>query len=536
MKADLDEHTSKLRHHAGNVADARIAGFFETEPDRLQRTTLSAAGIHLDLSKNLLALPTLDALAEMADAAGVAAATNAMFSGALINHTEQRAALHTALRNPDTPGDESPSPKAREVGDVRQRMALLVDHILTGQRRGYSGETFTDVVNIGIGGSHLGPQLACDALRYEGQAGLTAHFLANVDGGEFERIVHRLNPATTLFVVASKSFATVETRLNARSAKTWLAQWRAEPAAIAHHFIAVTANVDKAEQFGIASENIFPIWDWVGGRYSMWSAIGVPIALCRGMDVFRDLLAGAHAMDKHFLSSPMRANLPVMMAMCGIWNTNFLGAESYAVIPYDDRLRYLPDYLQQLEMESNGKSVSIGNAGLTHHSAPVTWGGLGTNAQHAFFQLLHQGTRLIPIDFIVALQHPCAPRQHHDMLVANCIAQAEGLMNGSNSALENAPSIDPHRQTPGNRPSSFISVDSLDAHTLGALIAMYEHKTFVQSLVWDINAFDQWGVELGKHLANSILDEFAGAPPTRPHDPSTAALLERYLSLNSRTE
>ena len=534
MKANLNTYVEQLKRHAEIVKTQRIASLFDLEANRLQHTTVNAAGLSLDISKNLINSATLELLVEMAQAAGVIEATTAMFAGEEINRTERRAALHTALRATHVGDPPSQAPYLAQVSAVQGRMQRLVEAVRDGRRRGYSGASFTDVVNIGIGGSHLGPQLACDALRYAGEPRINAHFLANVDGGEFDRIVNTLNPATTLFIVASKSFSTVETRLNANSAKAWLGAWEPDAAAVSNHFVAVTANIESAAEFGIDADNVFPIWDWVGGRYSMWSAIGLPIALRHGMPVFRDLLSGAEAMDSHFRDSPLQDNMPLILAMLGIWNNNFLGAESYAVIPYDDRLRYLPDYLQQLEMESNGKRVTLGNAALEHHSAPVTWGGLGTNAQHAFFQLLHQGTRFIPIDFVIALKHPAAARAHHDMLVANCLAQAEGLMNGravdENDIGSDGINLAPHRETPGNRPSSLVSMDELTPATLGALIALYEHKTFVQSVVWDINAFDQWGVELGKQLASTILEEVSGGP-SATHDPSTAALIKRYRVL-----
>ncbi len=527
MKHGLDSHVRLLRARATTLREQRIENLFAADPERMQHLVAEAAGLRLDLSKNLIDPDTLAALLELAGLAAVAAAAAAMCAGAEVNPTEGRAALHTALRRAGA--SDSPVPHAATIAAVRERMSALVADVRSGRRSGHTGAAFTDVVNIGIGGSHLGPQLACDALRYATTDGPRAHFLANVDGGEFDRIVGSLNPDTTLFIVASKSFSTVETRLNALSARAWLAARHPAPAAIADHFLAVSANPARAIEFGIAEDNVYPMWDWVGGRYSMWSAIGLPVALSRGMDVFDQLLAGAAAMDEHFLDAPPARNLPLLLALTGIWNSTFLGAESYAVIPYDDRLRYLPDYLQQLEMESNGKRVTLAGEPLDHHSAPVTWGGLGTNAQHAFFQLLHQGTRFIPVDFVVAMRHPAARPQHHDMLVANCIAQAEALMTGR--PADAADALGAHRATPGNRPSTLLSVDDLTPSTLGALIALYEHKTYVHSVIWDINAFDQWGVELGKQLASTVLEELAGERGPQPHDPSTTALIDRYRSL-----
>jgi glucose-6-phosphate isomerase len=531
MKSTLEPTVAGLHEHATRLKQQRIRALFESESRRLQDMTFTAAGVTLDVSKNLLDRAALGLLVELAETAGVASATAAMVRGEAVNFTEMRPALHTALRQQKFAPTAEQSPYSDEVAAVEQQLAQFVDDVHQRRRTGYTGAAFTDVVNIGIGGSHLGPQLACDALRYAANSHLNVHFLANVDGGEFDRVVASLNPATTLFIVASKSFATVETRLNANSARAWLMARQPDVAAIAQHFIAVSANPERAVEFGIAVENVFPMWDWVGGRYSMWSAIGLPIALKFGMPVLQELRAGAADMDSHFSSAALGANLPVLLALTGIWNTNFLGAETVAVIPYDDRLRFLPDYLQQLEMESNGKRVTRQNCIVEHHSAPITWGGLGTNAQHAFFQLLHQGTRLVPVDFIIALSHPAARPEHHDMLVANCIAQAEGLMNGS---MLDARDAAIHRQTPGNRPSTMLSMDTLTPSVLGALIALYEHKTFVQSVIWDINAFDQWGVELGKHLASAVLAEFSGAAASEPHDPSTAALIRRYRDLHGR--
>ena len=526
MHPELASHFAETRRRATDLGTTTVTELFSREPDRMTQLVLNAAGVTLDCTKQRLDLPALAALGRLAQAAGVETARAAMFAGLPVNSTEKRAVLHTALRA--APGGLY----SAEISAVLEQMTTFVDDVRHGRRRGYAGDRFTDVVNIGIGGSHLGPALACDALRYHTDDGLRTHFLANVDGGEFDRIIATLDPATTLFVVASKSFSTVETRLNAMSARDWLAGRFPQPDAIAHHFVAVSAKPERAVEFGMAAANVFPMWDWVGGRYSMWSAIGLPIALGCGMRAFLELLAGAAAMDGHFADAPLLANLPVVLGLIGFWNSHGLGAESYAVVPYDDRLRLLPDYLQQLEMESNGKRIDLANAELACHSAPITWGGLGTNAQHAFFQLLHQGTRLVPVDFIVALEHPAGRRSHHDMLVANCFAQAEALMRGQAypSSGVDADGIDLalHRASPGNRPSTKLVLDALSPATLGALIALYEHKTFVQSILWNINAFDQWGVELGKQLATAILDEISGAAPVANHDPSTSALIARY--------
>ena len=529
MRSALLALWTQLEQHAAALTTRPIASLFALEPDRLDRLRFEAAGLTLDLSKQLLDRQAAALLENLAAAAGLSAAITAMFRGDVINHSEGRAVLHTALRaGPHGTASVDGRAVANEVEAVLARMADLVAAVHDGRWTGYTGAHITDVVNIGIGGSHLGPQLACDALRYQSAGRLRVHFLANVDGGEFDRVVAPLDAATTLFVITSKSFTTVETRLNAMSARAWLSSHCADASAITKHFVAVSAAPARAVEFGIDPDNVYPLWDWVGGRYSLWSAVGLPIALALGMDGFRQLLAGARALDEHFVAAPWPGNLPVMLALTGLWNSNFLGAQTAAVVPYDDRLRYLPDYLQQLEMESNGKRVDRDGKPLDCNSAPITWGGLGTNAQHAFFQLLHQGTRCVPIDFVACLRHPAARREHHDMLIANCIAQAEGLMRGRPG--DSADKLGRHRDIPGNRPTTLITMQALTPATLGALIALYEHKTYVQSVLWNINAFDQWGVELGKVLASSILEEIAGARVANEHDPSTTALIAAYLA------
>ena len=530
MQAALRPLWTRLEQHAADLATRPITALFDAEADRLTRLRLNAAGLTVDLSKQLLDRQALALLESLATAANLSAAISAMFGGEVINHSEGRAVLHTALRaGPQGVAVVDGQTVAASIEAVLARMAALVTAVHDGSWRGYSGAPITDIVNIGIGGSHLGPQLACDALRYQAAGRVRVHFLANVDGGEFDRVVAPLDPAATLFLITSKSFTTVETRLNALSARSWLIAHGADSAAIAQHFIAVSAVPARAIEFGIAAANVLPLWDWVGGRYSLWSAVGLPIAFALGMHGFRELLAGARALDRHFVSAPWSLNLPVMLALTGLWNSQFLGAETAAVVAYDDRLRYLPDYLQQLEMESNGKRVDRDGEPLTCHSAPITWGGLGTNAQHAFFQLLHQGTRRVPVDFVACLTHPSARREHHDMLIANCIAQAEGLMRGR--AGDNAAGLAQQGDIPGNRPSTLITLQALTAASLGALLALYEHKTYVQSVLLNINAFDQWGVELGKVLAGSILAEIANARVADGHDPSTSALIADYLAV-----
>ncbi|MCC7121593.1 MAG: glucose-6-phosphate isomerase [Gammaproteobacteria bacterium] len=523
--------------HARRLSAGRIDGLF-VDPARADAWTIDAAGLCFDHSKQLLDAPARDALLALAHARALPARIEDLFRGGTVNPTEGRAALHTALRDPD---DDVACVDGRPVGpEIRAtltRLREVVDDVLDGRWRGHGGARITDVVNLGIGGSHLGPQLVVDALRYVHTGAVRVHFVSNVDGGDIDRVLCQLDPATTLFIVASKSFTTPETALNALSAQAWiLAHFAADTRAIAAHFFAITAHPQRAVEFGIARDKVLPMWDWVGGRYSLWSAIGLPIALAIGYPGFMALLAGARAMDAHFRSAPLAHNAPVMLALCGLWNTNFLGAGTHAIVPYDERLRLLPDYLQQLEMESNGKRVTLDAEAVPLGTAPVVWGGIGTNVQHAFFQMLHQGTRLVPVDFMLALRHPRAVQGHHDMLVANCFAQSEALMVGRTREALRAAGADPtlaiHREQPGNQPSNTIVMDELTPATLGALLALYEHKTFVQGVLWQINSFDQWGVELGKQLAAKLLDELAAGHPGI-HDGSTTRLMERYLARRS---
>jgi len=526
-----------LGAHATRLRRTRIDALFAT-PGRAAAWTIEAAGLYFDHSKQLLDEPARDALLALATARDLAARIEDLFRGAIVNPTEGRAALHTALRAQADDGASSDGqPVAPLVRATLARMAQVVADIGEGRWRGHAGDRITDIVNLGIGGSHLGPQLVCEALRYAHSGDLRVHFVSNVDGGDIDRCLSGLDPATTLFIVASKSFTTPETALNARTAQRWLLARHGDAAAIAAHFLAITAHPQRAVEFGIAPGNVLPMWDWVGGRYSLWSAIGLPIALALGYAGFERLLAGARAMDEHFRTTPFARNAPVMLALTGVWNSNFLGAETQAIVPYDDRLDHLPDYLQQLEMESNGKRVTLADEPVTGMTCPIVWGGVGTNVQHAFFQLLHQGTRLVPVDFILALRHPRATPDHHDMLVANCLAQAEALMTGRARealiAAGSTPALALHREQPGNQPSNLLVMDELTPETLGALLALYEHKTFVQGVIWNINSFDQWGVELGKQLAARLLDELASGR-IATHDGSTTALMERYLARRAR--
>jgi len=466
-----------------------------------------------------------------------------MFAGDLLNPTEKRAALHVALRNfndaqqPDWPLQTQGEPVMDEVASMLARMATFCNTIRNGKRRGFSERRITDVVNIGIGGSDLGPRLVCEALHAHSDGRIRVHFVANVDPDDLDRVLLRLKPENTLFIVTSKSFATAETLANARAAREWLLHAADDPQAITLHFAAVTTNYEAAGDFGIPESNCFGFWDWVGGRYSLWSAVGLSIALALGMDGFRELLAGAHAMDRHFREAPLERNLPVLMALLGVWNVNFLGLPTLAVVPYRQALQRLPAYLQQLEMESNGKSVDRAGQPVDYATAPVVWGDVGTNAQHAFFQLLHQGPLPQPVDFIL----PLSTRQdeREQQRTANCLAQAEALMRGKTAGEVRAEltargmagaeleAAIPHRVFSGNRPSSLLLMEELSTATLGALLALYEQKVYVQGLVWNICSFDQWGVELGKQLAGRVRSVLPDAPDT---DPRTLLARLRELS------
>ena len=502
-----------------------------TDAKRTRALTFSHDGLHLDLSKNRMTVETLDLLLALAREREVEDRRRALFAGEAVNETEGRAALHMALRAQAKDGFKTQGTAVgRAVADTLARMATLTREIGTGQRRGATGKRFTDVVNIGIGGSDLGPRMVCGALGPARH--LAPLFVANVDAADIQDVLARLDPATTLFVVSSKTFTTQETLANAETAKRWLTHALGKSAAAAH-FVAVTRNIDGATGFGLADDNLFPIWDWVGGRYSVWSAIGLPVALAYGMPAFRALLKGARAMDRHFLDTPLEKNLPVLLAMAGIWNRNFEGIAGHAVLPYDQRLDDLPIYLQQLEMESNGKSIDRNGQPVAQATAPVIFGQAGTIGQHAFYQLLHQGTDKISSDFIAAAQGPDGPGTakdgggHRDKLLANFLAQPAALALGRDAG----PGVPPHKTFPGNRPSTTILLDCLDPYHLGMLLALYEHKIFVQGVIWNVNSFDQFGVELGKELATPLVGALAGGTAPRGLDPSTKALLTRVRKL-----
>ncbi len=533
-----------LEAHAGTVVGLHMRDLFAADPGRFEAFSISLPEMLLDYAKNRVTADTMALLIDLARQAGVEEWRERMFSGQAVNTSEGRPALHVALRN------RTGGPVMVEGNDVMPlvegvlaRMREFTGRVISGAWKGATGKAVADVVSIGIGGSHLGPEMVCEALAPFRKPGPGIHFAANVDGADIALTLDGLDPASTLFIVSSKTFTTPETITNAATARAWLTDALGEDA-VAGHFVAVTANPSAAAGFGMDAANIFETWDWVGGRYSLWSAIGLPIALAAGMDAFEELLDGAHSMDGHFRGAPLEANMPVVMALIGVWNSGFLGAGSHAVLPYGHHLRGLPAYLQQVDMESSGKSVTRGGQPVDYQTGPVLFGAPGTPAQHSFFQLLHQGTRPVPADFIAAAEAPAPEAGHHRMLLANFFAQTEALMKGrtddeARAGLEAAglggddlEGLLPHKVFEGNRPTNSILARRFDPRTLGMLIALYEHKIFVQGVVWDINTFDQWGVELGKKLAGAILTELEGDAPTGGHDCSTNGLIDFYKALN----
>jgi glucose-6-phosphate isomerase len=531
--------SSPLKSLASFAPRQHLREVFAQDPDRAKRFFLTV-GDHLfiDYSKNLMTADSMAALFKLARKSGLEALRDRMFAGDPINATEGRAVLHVALRN------RSNRPMYAGGPDVMPEVHAALDHIRTfseavrqGQWTGYTGLRITDVVNIGIGGSDLGPAMAAQALAPYAEDGPRVHFVSNVDGNHLADTLRRLQPATTLFTIASKTFTTQETMANAQSARAWFLSRARDEAAVARHFVAISTNATEVAKFGIAPDNMFVFWDWVGGRYSLWSSIGLPIAIAVGYGHFEQILAGAHEMDEHFRTAPLEQNVPVVLGLLGVWYASVLGAESHAVLPYEQHLQRLPAYLQQLEMESNGKRVDRDGRAVDAHTSAVVWGEPGTNGQHAFFQLLHQGTRLISTDFLVGIESHDPLGDQHRLLVANCIAQTEALMRGKTEAEAReelkaqglaAADIDrlaPHKVFPGNRPSTTIVYRKLGPKTLGMLLAMYEHRVFTMGAIWNINSFDQWGVELGKQLANAVAAELAAGAPVSSHDASTNQLI-----------
>jgi glucose-6-phosphate isomerase len=529
----------KLQAHYFEMQKASMTAMFQADTSRTEKFHLKWNDFLVDYSKNRITQETIDLLLELANETGLKNAISDYFGGAIINQTENRAVLHTALRaaasaviNVDGVNVIS------EVYDVKNKVKTFTNEVTSGQRTGYTGKPFTDVVNIGIGGSDLGPVMAVEALQFY-KNHLNVHFVSNVDGDHVNEIIKKLNPETTLFVIVSKTFTTQETLTNSETIKAWFLK-SASQEDVAKHFVAVSTNIQKVTEFGINPDNVFPMWDWVGGRFSLWSAVGLSISLAVGFDNFNDLLSGANEMDEHFKTTDFDKNIPVTLALLSVWYNNFFGAESEALIPYTQYLQKLAPYLQQGTMESNGKSVGRDGKPVNYETGTIIWGEPGTNAQHAFFQLIHQGTKLIPSDFIGFVKPLYGDEDHHDKLMSNFFAQTEALMNGKSQeqvqaefdkqglSAEKASALLPFKVFSGNKPTNTILIQKLTPKSWGSLIAMYEHKIFVQGIIWNIFSFDQWGVELGKQLANSILEEI-NTKQVKNHDSSTKFLLNHFL-------
>ncbi|XP_002732561.1 glucose-6-phosphate isomerase-like [Saccoglossus kowalevskii] len=530
-------------YHAKNASKLNMPNMFQKDPDRFDKFSIKLntedGDLLLDYSKNIINEEILGMLVQLAKSRSLEQVRERMFCGEKINFTENRAVLHIALRNrtnhPIMVDGKDVMPDVNKVlADMRQ----FTKSVRSGEWKGYTGKSITDVINIGIGGSDLGPVMVTEALKYYG-TGPRVHFVSNIDGTHLAEVTKQLNPETSLFIIASKTFTTQETITNATSARTWFLGTAKNPAAVAKHFVALSTNGEKVEAFGIDKKNMFGFWDWVGGRYSLWSAIGLSIAIYIGMDSFEALLSGAHFMDNHFRKAPLEANVPVILALLGVWYHNIYGAESHAILPYDQYMHRFPAYFQQGDMESNGKYVTRSGQKVDYTTGPIIWGEPGTNGQHAFYQLIHQGTRMIPCDFLasVVTQNPISGGEHHEILLSNFLAQTEALMRGKSSdearkelekegkSGEVLEKILPHKVFEGNRPSNSIIYKKLTPYMLGILIAMYEHKIFTQGVLWDINSYDQWGVELGKQLAKVIQPEISTADPVSSHDCSTNGLI-----------
>ena len=523
-----------LAEHFQQVKDLHLRALFAEDPKRGERFTLEAEGIYLDYSKNRITDTTLRLLLQLAEARGLRNRIDAMFRGEKINVTEQRAVLHVALR---APRDEVITVDGQnvvpEVHAVLDKMANFSNRVRSGEWKGFTGKRIRNIINIGIGGSDLGPAMAYEALKHYSDRNLHCGFVSNVDGTDFVEAVQGLDPEETLFIISSKTFTTQETLTNARSARDWSLQVLKDDKAVAKHFVAVSTNEKEVAKFGIDIENMFGFWDWVGGRYSYDSAIGLSLMIAIGPDQFREMLAGFHSMDEHFRTAPFEQNLPVLLGLIGIWYNNFFGAETVAILPYDQYLWRFSSYLQQLDMESDGKHVDLEGRPVDYQTGPIIWGQPGTNGQHAFYQLIHQGTKLIPCDFIGFAQTLNPVKPHHDLLMANFFAQTEALAFGKTAEEVAADGVAafqvPHRTFEGNHPTNTILADKLTPEMLGKLVALYEHKVFVQGTIWNINSFDQWGVELGKVLASRIIPELQNPEePQLTHDSSTNTLIQRY--------
>ena len=533
-----------LEAHFEKIKDVHMRDLFKQDKERFKKFSTQMDDILLDFSKNRINDETLKLLCDLARETGVLEWRDQMFSGEPINNSEFRPVLHTALRNrSNTPvyvDGENVMPK---INRVLAQVRYFTERVRGGHLRGYSGHLITDVVNIGIGGSDLGPHVVCDSMKPYAQRGMNVHFVSNVDPTHLTEILKFVKPESTLFVISSKTFTTQETMLNAQSARRWFVDLTNSEKAVARHFVAVTTNKEAATEFGILEENMFEFWDWVGGRYSLWSAIGLPIALYLGMDHFEELLDGAHAMDMHFKSAPIEKNIPIILALLGVWYNNFFDAQSHAIMAYNQYLRRLPAYLQQLDMESNGKTIDREGKRVDYLTGPIIWGETGSNCQHAFFQLLHQGTKPVPADFLIPARSKNPLGEQHSVLLANYFAQTRALMKGKTEiearvelegmgfTEESIQKVLPHKIFEGNKPTNSIIFENLDPRTLGALFAMYEHKIFVQGVIWNINSFDQWGVEYGKQLANNIQCELASRKETSSYDDSTNNLINYCMSL-----
>ncbi|HEV3082327.1 MAG TPA: glucose-6-phosphate isomerase [Gemmataceae bacterium] len=537
-----------LEAHYQKVANLHMRDLFREDPKRFDRFSLRGNDILLDFSKNRITEETLRLLLDLARQADLSGWTEKMFSGQRINITENRPVLHVALRNrSNRPIHVDGKDVMPDVNAVLAHMRKFSDAVRSGAWKGYTGKTITDVINIGIGGSDLGPVMVTEALKPYQQRGLTAHFVSNVDGTHIAECLKVLSPETALFIIASKTFTTQETLVNAQTAKDWFLKSAGDVKHVAKHFVAVSTNETEVKKFGIDPANMFGFWDWVGGRYSLWSAVGLSIALAIGMDNFEELLTGGHLMDEHFRTTPLDKNLPAIMGVLGVWYNNFFGAQTQAILPYDQYMHRFPAYFQQGDMESNGKSVARDGKRCEWSTGPVIWGEPGTNGQHAFYQLIHQGTKLIPCDFLAPIETHNPIGEHHRILLSNFFAQTEALMKGktaeevraelkgSKLSAEEVEKLVPHKVFTGNRPTNSILVQKITPRTLGSLIALYEHKIFTQGIIWNINSFDQWGVELGKQLAKAILPELKGPEPVSSHDASTNGLINYYKSHRPKT-
>ena len=529
-----------LEAHSKEIQKTHLRNLFADDPKRGQRLTVEALGIYLDYSKNIVTDETLKLLLELAEESGLRARIDAMFRGEKINITEKRAVLHVALRAPKgTSIIVDGQDVVTAVHAVLDKMSNFSERVRSGAWKGYTGKRIRNVINIGIGGSDLGPVMAYEALKYFSDRNMTFRFVSNVDGTDFAEAVQGLDPSETLFVISSKTFTTLETMTNAHSARDWsLAAFGGDEKSVAKHFVAVSTNTAEVEKFGIDTANMFEFWDWVGGRYSMDSAIGLSTMIAIGPDNFSAMLDGFHQVDEHFRTTPFERNLPVLLGLLAVWYNNFFGAQTVAVLPYEQYLKRFPAYLQQLTMESNGKHVTLDGTRVNYDTGPIYWGEPGTNGQHSFYQLIHQGTRLIPCDFIAFMQPLNALGRHHDMLLANVFAQTEALAFGKTPEqvkAEGTPDwLVPHRVFEGNRPSNTILTERLTPEALGKLVALYEHSVFTQGTIWNINSFDQWGVELGKALAQRIIPELESkTEPPLNHDSSTNALIRRYRKLKA---